>query len=151
MIRGASIHDNLDVKSYTVDWTVGVRHARFNRNGFAESGASRLSLRGEDQSVKLTQTDVKVHIWRRKDTYRPFGDFNYRRELAADGTQAAVRFDGLPESDFIVQGINIPTSAYSVRGGMNIMLPFGQATMTYEYKRAEGQKRQTLGFRMRFK
>jgi hypothetical protein len=34
---------------------------------------------------------------------------------------------------------------------MNIMFPFGQATMTYEYKRAEGQKRQTLGFRMRFK
>ena len=81
MIRGASTDDNLDVKSYTVDWTVGMRHARFNRNGFAESGASSLSLRGEDQSVKLTQTDVKVHIWRRKGNIRPYLETTFRREL----------------------------------------------------------------------
>jgi uncharacterized protein with beta-barrel porin domain len=128
-----------------------VRHARISRSAFAEDGAISISLDGIDETLNLTQTNAKLRFWRREGTYRPFGDFNYRRELAEDGTQAAVRFDGFPNSDFIVQGINIPTSTYTIRGGMVFVMRFGQATLTYEYKGAVGQKRQTLGFRVRFK
>lgn len=145
------IHDSRKLKTYTLEGLLGVRHARISRAAFAESGAIAISLDGADEILNLTQTDVKAHLWRREGTYRPFADFSYRRELAEDGTQAAMRFDGLPTSDFIVEGINIPASSYSLRGGMTIALPFGQATATYEYKRAQGQRRQLLGFRMRFK
>ena len=62
-----------------------------------------------------------------------------------------MRFDGLPTSDFIVEGINIPANSYSLRGGLTIAPRFGQATATYEYKHAQGQRRQIVGFRMRFK
>ena len=144
------IHDSRKVRTYTLDGLLGVRHARVSRSSFAESGAISISLDGADEILNLTQTDVKARVWRREGTYRPFADFSYRRELAEDGTQAAVRFDGLPASDFIVEGINIPASSYSLRGGLTIALPFGQATTTYEYKRAQGQRRHIVGFRMRF-
>jgi len=145
------IHDSRKMKTYTLEGLVGVRHARISRASFAESGAISISLDGADEILNLTQTDVKAHLWRREGTFRPFADFSYRRELAEDGTQAAMRFDGLPTSDFIVEGINIPANSYSVRGGMTFALGFGQATATYEYKQAQGQRRQTVGFRMRFK
>jgi len=145
------IHDSRKLRTYTLEGLVGMRHARISRSSFAESGAVSISLDGADETLNLTQTDVKAHLWRREGTYRPFADFSYRRELAEDGTQAAVRFDGLPTSDFIVEGINIPANSYSLRGGLTIALPFGQATTTYEYKRAQGQRRQIVGFRMRFK
>ena len=144
------IHDSRKVKTYTLEGLLGVRHARISRSTFAESGAISISLDGDDEVLNLTQTDVKARFWRREGTYRPFADFSYRRELAEDGTQAAVRFDGLPASDFIVEGINIPASSYSLRGGMTIAMPFGQATATYEYKRAQGQRRHIVGFRVRF-
>ena len=147
----SEIHDSRKVKTYTIDALVGVRHARISRGAFEESGAMALSLNGQDEILNLTQTDVRVHVWRRSGTYRPFLDGSYRRELAADNTQAAVAFDGLPKSDFIVEGINIPANSYSARGGMTIATMFGQATFTYEYKAAPGQRRQTVGFRVRFK
>jgi autotransporter-associated beta strand protein len=145
------IHDSRRIRTYSIEGLFGMRHARISRSSFLENGAISLSLDGDDETLNLTQTDVKIHFWRREGTYRPFADFSYRRELAEDGTRAAVRFDGFPSSDFIVEGINIPTSTYTVRGGMVFVMLFGQATLTYEYKGAEGQKRQTVGFRMRFK
>jgi uncharacterized protein with beta-barrel porin domain len=147
----SEIHDSRDVKSFTLEGLVGVRHARISRGAFAETGAVAISLDGTDEALNLTQTDLRVHMWRRTGTYRPFFDLNYRHELAEDGTHAAVRFDGLPQSDFIVEGLNIPAQSVSVRGGMNLALLFGQATVTYEYKTAQGQRRQTAGIRVRFK
>ena len=145
------IHDSRKLRTYSIEGLFGMRHARISRSDFVENGALSVSLDGADDTLNLTQTNVKIHFWRREGTYRPFGDFDYRRELAENGTQAAVRFDGFPNSDFIVDGINIPTSTYSVRGGVVFALRFGQAALTYDYKQAEGQKRQTVGFRMRFK
>ena len=90
-------------------------------------------------------------MFRREGAFRPFFDLNYRRELAQGDTQAAVAFSGLTNSNFIVQGINIPANSVNVKGGLTFMTLIGQATATYEYKQAPGQRRQTIGFRVRFK
>jgi hypothetical protein len=128
-----------------------MRHARISRGAFTETGAQSISLVGQDDLLKLTQTDFKMHAFRRSGSLRPFFDLFYRYELAADDTQAAVRFTGLPKSDFIVAGINIPASTLSTKAGMTFATLFGQATLTYEFKKATGQTRQTIGFRIRFK
>lgn len=107
----------------------------------------KISLAG----LRLTQTDVRIHGFRRSGTYRPFFDLNYRRELAEGQTQTKVEFEELPSSDFIIQGINIPANSYSTRMGLTFATKIGQATFTYEYKHAPGQRRQTAGLRFRFK
>ena len=143
--------DNLDVKSYTVDWTVGMRHARFNRNGFAESGASSLSLSGEDQTLKLTQTDVKVHIWRRKGNIRPYLETTFRRELTDGKTTTELQFVNVPDSEFSVDGIPIPGNTFVGRGGVTIRTWLGFWTFEYEIRKAPGQSRQAADVRVRFK
>jgi hypothetical protein len=92
-----------------------------------------------------------VHAFRREGTFRPFFDVNYRRELAEGRTEANVQFSGLPNSEFIVEGINVPASSYQTRAGLTFATVVGQATFTYEYKKAPGQTRQTASLRFRFK
>jgi hypothetical protein len=147
----SEIHDSRDVHGFRFEGLVGVRHARVSRSEFAEKGAQSLSLDGQDSLLNLTQTDVQAHMWRREGRYRPFFDLAYRRELAEDVTQADMNFTGLPESDFTIRGLGIPNTSYTLRGGMTLVMLLGQATFTYEYKDAEGERRQSFGFRMRFK
>ena len=104
-----------------------------------------------EEIIKLTQTNLRFYFWRRSGTYRPFVDANYRRELANADTTAALAFSGLANSDFKVQGIGVPLNMYSGRLGMTFVTRLGNATLTYEFKQAPGQRRQTLGLRVRFK
>jgi uncharacterized protein with beta-barrel porin domain len=144
-------HDSHKFGTYTLEGLVGVRQARISRGSFTEEGAIALNLDAEEATLKLFQTDVKIRAFRRSGTWRPFFDFNYRRELAEDTTQAEMSFAGLENSDFIIQGINIPASTYATRLGITLATFFGQTTLTYEYKRAPDQRRQTVGLRFRFK
>ena len=130
---------------------LGIRHARISRGSFTEVGAIALSLVGEDEILNLTQTDVKFNAFRHEGSFRPFVNLYYRRELAEGATEAQVEFEGLPNSEFIVQGINIPANSYSAKLGATFETILGKATFTYEYKHAPGQRRQTAGFRIRFK
>lgn len=147
----SEIHDSRKMRSFTVEGLLGVRHATISRASFLETGAISLSLDGGDETLALTQTDFKVHAFRREGTFRPFFDMNYRRELAAGRTEANVKFTGLPNSEFIVEGINVPASSYHTRAGLTFATLVGQATFTYEYKQAPGQRRQTASLRFRFK
>ena len=147
----SEIHDSRKVGSYTIEGLFGLRHARISRASFLETGAISLSLDGVEESLALTQTDVKVHAFRREGTFRPFFDFKYRRELAEGKTEANVKFTGLPNSEFIVEGINVPASSYHTRAGVTFATLVGQATFTYEFKKAPGQTRQTASLRFRFK
>jgi hypothetical protein len=147
----SEIHDSRKRGTYTMEGTLGIRHARISRGSFSESGALALSLNAAEEIIKLTQTNLRFYLWRRSGTYRPFVDANYRRELADADTTAALAFSGLPNSDFKVQGIGVPLNMYSGRLGMTLVNWLGQATLTYEFKQAPGQRRQTLGLRFRFK
>jgi autotransporter-associated beta strand protein len=147
----SEIHDSRKRGTYTIEGLLGIRHARISRGSFSETGALALSLNAAEQIIKLTQTDVRLHLWRRSGTYRPFLDANYRRELAAGGTTAALAFSGLANSNFQVQGIGVPLNMYSGRLGMTLATFAGQATFTYEFKQAPGQRRQTASIRFRFK
>ncbi|HVD93260.1 MAG TPA: autotransporter-associated beta strand repeat-containing protein, partial [Vicinamibacterales bacterium] len=147
----SEIHDSRKRGTYTIEATLGVRHARISRGSFSETGALALSLNAAEEIIKLTQTNLRFYFWRRSGTYRPFVDANYRRELANADTAAALAFSGLANSDFKVQGIGVPLNMYSGRLGMTFVTRLGNATLTYEFKQAPGQRRQTLGLRVRFK
>ena len=45
----------------------------------------------------------------------------------------------------------MPASSYQTRAGLTFATLVGQATFTYEYKKAPGQTRQTASLRFRFK
>ena len=62
-----------------------------------------------------------------------------------------MEFSGLPNSNFIVRGSTSRPAATTRSVGVTFMTLIGQATFTYEYKQAPGQRRQTIGFRVRFK
>src|SRR5262249_45983942 len=74
--------DHQNVRTYRVDWNIGIRHARFARDGFVEKGAGALALAADAQTLNLRQTDVKIHIWRRSGSYRPYLETMFRRELS---------------------------------------------------------------------
>jgi autotransporter-associated beta strand protein len=143
--------DNLNVKSYRVDWNVGVRHARFARNGFSEEGAGALALTAADQVLNLKQTDVKLHVWRRQGTFRPFAETMFRRDMSDELTRAALRFTDTPDSEFEVDGVPIPGNAFTGRFGVSWMTLVGAVTFEYQIKKAPGQSRQAFDVRMRFK
>ena len=145
------ISDTRKFSGYTLESMFGVRRARIARAAFTENGAISIDLAGQDEILKLTQTDLKVHLFRSTGNWRPFVDFFYRREYAEGETEAQVSFEGLPRSDFTVQGINIPANTYNTKVGLAFATWLGQATFTYEYRKASGQRRQTAGFRIRFK
>ena len=147
----SEISDTRKFAGYTLESMLGVRRARIARAAFTEDGAISIDLAGQDEILNLTQTDLKVHFFRSTGNWRPFVDFFYRRELADGETEAQVKFEGLPQSDFIVEGINIPANTYSTKVGLAFATWLGQATFTYEYRKAPGQQRQTAGFRIRFK
>jgi len=129
---------------------LGIRHQRISRSAFTETGALSLSLAALEQVINLTQTDIRVHAWRREGSYRPFFNFNYRRELADGDASTDMALSGFPTSDFQVTGIGVPVNTYAGKLGVTFVPWIGQATFTYEFKAAEGQRRQSVGFRVRF-
>jgi uncharacterized protein with beta-barrel porin domain len=146
----SEIHDSRKVKTYTIEGLLGIRHVRISRSAFSETGALSLSLSALEQIIKLTQTDVRVHAWRREGSYRPFLDLNYRHELANGDSTTNVSFSGLPNSGFMVQGLGAPVDSFAGKVGVTFVPLFGQATFTYEFKAAPGQTRNSVGFRVRF-
>ena len=144
--------DNLKVKTYTIDLMVGVRRAQFGRGTFTETGAAALSLvMAADQLLTLTQTDVKLHVWRREGTFRPFFETIVRREMTEGRTTTRLHFEDAPTNDFVVEGLPLSGNAFSGRGGVTMMTKLGAWTLEYAYRRSPGQSRQSLDFRIRFK
>jgi uncharacterized protein with beta-barrel porin domain len=144
------VQDSRKLKTYTFEALLGIRHQRISRSSFSETGALSLSLDALEQVINLTQTDIRLHAWRREGSYRPFFNFNYRRELAEGDSTTDLTFSGFPNSDFQVQGIGVPANTFSGKFGVTFVPLFGEATFTYEFKAAQGQRRQTAGVRVRF-
>jgi hypothetical protein len=147
----SEIHDSRKIKTYTIEGLVGIRHARISRSAFLEQGALSLALDAAEEILSLTQTDLRIHGYRREGAFRPFFDFNYRRELAEGRTEADMKLSGFPDSEFVVEGINVPANSYSGKMGAVFHTLFGQGTFTYEFRAAQGQRRHSAGFRVRFK
>jgi uncharacterized protein with beta-barrel porin domain len=141
--------DGLDVRSYTVDWLVGVRRSQFGRNGFTESGAGALSLRAADQVIALTQIDVKLHVWKNKGTFRPYVEALVRREMTDSRIDEVLELANTPTSDVVVQGLPrkaTPSPAALVPHCSPI---FGAFTLEYRFRRSPAQTRQSVDFRVR--
>jgi len=143
--------DSLNVRSYTIDWVVGVRRARFGRNGFTESGAGALALSAADQALTLRQTDVKLHLWKNKGTFRPYVEALVRREMTNGRLEEVLALANTPNSQFLVQGLPADGNAVAGRIGATLFTNLGAYTLEYRFRRSTGQTRQSVDFRVRFK
>jgi hypothetical protein len=142
--------DSVKVKSYTLDWLIGLRRAQFTRNPFTETGAFSLALTAAKEVLTLRQTDVKLHLWRRSGTWRPFFETTYRRETTKGKTDASLEFVNAPNTDFVVDGLSVPGNTYTVRGGVTLRKWLGAYTLEYEYRRSPRQSRHVADLRVRF-
>jgi uncharacterized protein with beta-barrel porin domain len=148
----SEIHDSRKAGTYTFEGLIGFRHARFSRGGWTESGAQSLSLAGEaDQSLSLSETDVRLHMYRREGTWRPFLDAFYRRELTNAAITTELSFAGAANSHFTIEGLPVPGNTYSGRLGSTFILRLGQLTAEYSFLHSPNETRQGLGLRFRFK
>ena len=143
--------DEIEVKTYKFEWFAGVRRASFDRDGAAETGADALALLIPEQVLTLTQADVKVHVWRRERTLRPFAEVMFRRELTDGRTKTLLQFVDLPGSEFQIEGFPVRGNSYSARGGMTWMTRLGALTFEYQVRHATGQTIQSGDVRVRFR
>lgn len=130
---------------------VGLRRAQFGRQGFAESGASALSLMLPEQTLTLRQADIKVHLWRRERDVRPFFEAIYRREMTSGRTPTRLEFAEVPGSAFTVEGLPVPGHTVAARGGVTLLTWLGAWTFEYQARHSPGQFAQSADLRVRFK
>jgi fibronectin-binding autotransporter adhesin len=148
----SEIQDSRKIHTYTIEGLLGIRHARFSRQGWTESGADSLSLEGQaNQSLALTETDVKIHMYRRSGTFRPFFETYYRHELTNAQTSTALSFAGAPNSNFTIAGLPVAGNTYSGKLGSTMMLRFGALTAEYSYLHSSIETRQSFSLHVRFK
>jgi autotransporter-associated beta strand protein len=146
----SEIHDSRKKGTYTYEGTLSIRHARFTRGGWDESGAQSLSLGAASQTLTLNETDIRLHGFRREGTFRPFFDVLYRRQLTNGATTTDLNFADTPNSTFSVQGIPVPGNTYSGRGGATMKLRVGQLTLEYSFLHSSAETRQSVGLHFRF-
>jgi autotransporter-associated beta strand protein len=143
--------DDTDVKTYRLEWFVGLRRAQFGRQGFTESGAGALSLLLPDQTFTLRQADVTVHLWRRERDVRPFFEALYRREMTSGRTTTRLEFADVPGSAFTIEGLPVPGHTFSGRTGVTLMTWLGAWTFEYQARYATGHFAHAGDVRVRFK
>jgi hypothetical protein len=139
-----------EIKTYTLEWLVGIRRATFTRKTFLESGADSLSLLFPEQTVSLRQTNVVVNLWRREGKVRPFFEFLYRREITDGKTTTELEFPGEPDERFFVDGLPAPKNITHARGGTTWFSDWGTWTFEYQYRKATGQTTHSGDLRWRF-
>jgi uncharacterized protein with beta-barrel porin domain len=149
----SELHDSRKVGTYTFEGLVGIRHARFSRQGWTETGADSLSLEGQaDQSLTLNETDIKISGHRRSGTFRPFFETFYRHELSNAQTITELSFAAAANSNFQIAGLPVPGNTYSGKIGASMMLRFaGQLTAEYSFLTSSAETRQSVGLHFRFK
>jgi len=110
-----------------------------------------LSLRAADQVIALTQTDVKLHVWKNKGTFRPYVEALVRREMTDGRIDEVLELANTPNSDFVVQGLPAEGNAFAGRIGSTLFTNFGAFTLEYRFRRSPAQTRQSVDFRVRLK
>jgi uncharacterized protein with beta-barrel porin domain len=141
--------DHFNFGTYRLDYFVGVRRARFSRDGFTEAGAGALSLESDGITFNLTDADVKAHWWRRSGSIRPYAEVFVRRTSGLD-ISIPVEFSEEEDSDFDSKGLPMGQNAFSARIGTTFVQRIGSLTVEYRYRRTSVQTGQAFDMRFRF-
>jgi autotransporter-associated beta strand protein len=141
--------DDLDVKTYRLDYMFGVRRARFSRDSFIETGAGALSLRSDGDTMTLTDVDMKVHLWRRQGNVRPYIETLVRRSSGFP-SKLPMQFADDKNADFEAAGLPMARNAFAGRLGVTFPRRIGSFTFEYRIRTAAGQTVHSGGLRFRF-
>jgi hypothetical protein len=145
----AEYADHQDLGTYRLDYMFGVRRARFARDGFTETGAGALSLQSPGEIMNLTDTDVKIHLWRRKGGIRPYFETLVRRS-SGFAHSLPVEFAEEDDSDFETAGLPLGANAFAGRAGVTFVRRLGTFTFEYRFRKTTGQTAQSGDLRFRF-
>ena len=133
----AEVADRVDLGGWRFQYVAGVRHARFSRQGFVESGAGALSLEASRESFGVNEADVKLHWSRRAGRVRPYVATLFRR---SSGVPAAttVWFAGAEGSRFETGGLRLGKSLFSGRTGITLGRAATALSLEYRFRAAAG-------------
>lgn len=95
--------------------------------GWRESGAGALALTAAEQLFNLTQTDVRVHVFRRRGGIRPFFETMFWREWNDGELTTDMNLADDPNSTFAANGFAVQGNAFSGRGGVTMHFRLGMA------------------------
>jgi autotransporter-associated beta strand protein len=144
--------DDLSIRSWKLEGRLGIRRAQFGRDETVEQGAGALALEIVEQTLSLTQTDLKLHLFRPSGRYRPYFETMFRRLLTSGGVRTALEFADAPNGGFLVNGIPFPGNAVTGRAGLTMQLPYGmKMTVEAQYQRSRDETRKSADVRIRFR
>jgi fibronectin-binding autotransporter adhesin len=144
--------DSIKIKTWTLDSKVGWRHVRITRESWVETGAGAISLEAPAQTLKLSEADAGVHLFKRTGGIRPRALFHYKRELFEDGADVAMQFVDQPEGRFTTSGLPTGRDTVTALGGLTFITQSGlEYAIRYEVRHATGELRQKVAFRVRFR
>lgn len=144
--------DSVNIRTWTLDGNVGWRHARFIREGFTERGAGGISLAAAPQTLKLTESDGTVHLFKRTGAVRPRLLFTYKRELQNAGGEVDLQFVDQPDGRFSTTGLPVGKNTITALGGVTLPTASGlEYALRYEIRHSTGELRQKVAFRIRFR
>jgi fibronectin-binding autotransporter adhesin len=142
---------NAAVGSWSFSPSVGLRHARYRRNAWAESGADALSLTAPDQTFSSTQADAGLSFNRTRGWIRPLASATYRREVNNRQTAATLALSGTADGTFVVSGLPMARDTVVGRVGLTVRAGSSDFSLIYEWRGARAQTRQAIQFTLGFK
>ncbi|MGE5243047.1 MAG: autotransporter-associated beta strand repeat-containing protein [Betaproteobacteria bacterium] len=142
---------SVQIDTWTYNYHIGLRHVRFSRDAFTESGAGALSLAAFAQFVSESEANVNINAFRHDGNIRPYFHVNYRRDLTGGAIETVQQFVDRPDTAFSAQGIPLPQDTLMGRGGVTMTMAGLEWNFDYQFRRATGQRSHMLRFRVRFK
>jgi fibronectin-binding autotransporter adhesin len=137
---------------WTLESKIGFRAARYSRKPFSESGADSISLSAAADEMKVRETNLDVHLFKKTGTWRPDVRAIYRRELSEPSTSAEVNFEGDAASRFEVQGLPLAVNSFQSTFGLAMKSAAGLLyVLEYKMRLAPGESHHGLSFRLRFR
>jgi len=138
------------IGSWMLQPGVGVRFARYGRDGSTETGADALSLTAAADAVRSAQLDLGLRASRRRGLVRPSASVSYRRELTDGRNAETLQLADEPGSASVTNGIPFARSAVALHAGVSLASGRVALTLAYDGREAAGQTRHALQFGMQF-
>ena len=134
----------LDLRSWSLFPSAGLRFARYGRRSWTESGAGDLSVSGPAQALASKEMDLGLLLIRTTGRFQPHASGMYRRGLGDRSTRTSLNLSGADAGRFAVDGLPLARETFVGRAGMVLRTRSINASVTYEMQRGSFQRQHLI-------
>jgi hypothetical protein len=143
--------DTFKRAGWIFDTKLAWRAAQIKRDAFAETGAGSISLASAPSTLTTREGSFEGHYYKRTGNWRPNILVSFTREVGSETTQADVNFAGNANSQFGVEGAQVPANTFHGLFGLTVRAAGLEYTFEYETRQARGESHNAIHFRMKFR